>query len=109
MVAIINDPPKLEESGCIGDVLIRRIDAERIILFDDVPVYFTPTEFRLILLLLTGHMVTDQKLIATVIDPWTRENLDKHIDNMRGKLRQANLPITITRVRKYGYALVVPT
>ncbi len=91
---------------------IKRHDASRIIIVEEIPVMFTPTEYRLLVYLLDQDIAKDELLIqalrVTNIDKSTLKpvlrNLEKHIDNIKSKLRPIGL--YIRRVHQYGFALV---
>lgn len=87
---------------------IQRNDEARTLIVDGMLKRFTPTEYRLLVLLLEGQPIPDADLAKQVSlyegDSRARENLDKHIDKLRCKLRTFGL--SIHRVAKYGYILL---
>ncbi len=92
----------------IGTHHIYRNDETRILIVDSLMIKFTPTEYRLLLSLLSGRVVTDSHLarecFSCELDQGVQKNLDKHIDKIRGKLQLAGLGVH--RVSKYGYVLL---
>lgn len=92
----------------IGTHRIQRDDASRVLIVDCLLVRFTPTEYRLLMPLLQGYPLSDLDLVRSAfscdLDSCVRENLDKHIDKIRSKLRPSGL--NIYRVAKYGYVLL---
>lgn len=102
--------PATQHVGCH---IVRRLDKVRALLIDDVhEVKFTPTEYCLILHFLEGKPVSDEELVCSMFhgkiddDLWAREALDRHIDNIRRKLRQNHLKMRILRISGFGYILV---
>ncbi len=82
----------MQESHPVGRYPIERFDHERTIRIERDIIRFTPTEYRLLLLLLENRPVTDREFYTAVFqyqvsDTHARLNLDKHIDNIRLKLR----------------------
>ena len=63
----------------------------------------------MLLPLLQGQPVADTELsqaaFSREIDTLVRESLDKHIDNIRGKLE--HLVLSVYRLRRYGYVLTI--
>ena len=98
----------LTSSPSIGTRCIQRCDPSRVILIDDTLIQFTPTEYRLLAPLLQGGPVADSDLAQEAYScqevSLVRENLDKHFDKIRYKLRAAGL--NVHRVAKYGYILL---
>lgn len=98
----------LAQCPSIGGRQISRNDICRALIIDNAIVKFTPTEYRLIALLLEGRVIADGDLIREVFacdkSHVTLKNLDRHINNIRGKLRLSGL--NIHRVAKYGYVLL---
>lgn len=96
----------------VGDQVVRRLDGVRALLIDHTEVKFTPTEYRLIIRLLEGDPVSDRELVTSILnsriedDLWTREALDRHLDNIRRKLRHHRLHINIHRISGFGYVLI---
>ncbi len=92
----------------IGTHRIQRNDENRILVVDSLMIKFTPTEYRLLLSLLSGQVVADSNLVREALvcklDRSVRKNLDKHIDKMRSKMQLAGLGVY--RVSKYGYVLL---
>lgn len=96
----------------IGGSNIKRDDKSRIFMIDDVIIRLTPTEYRILRLLLENQLVDDTTLVneamqypeVTRIDKQISKTLERHIDNIKSKL--GHLPLAIRRVQRYGYALV---
>jgi DNA-binding response OmpR family regulator len=92
----------------IGTHRIQRNDENRILVVDSLMIKFTPTEYRLLLSLLSGQVVADSNLareaLACKLNRSVQKNLDKHIDKMRSKLQLAGLGVY--RISKYGYVLL---
>ncbi|HEU5383613.1 MAG TPA: winged helix-turn-helix domain-containing protein [Ktedonobacteraceae bacterium] len=100
----------------IGAHEITRLDSVRTLLVDNRhEIKFTPTEYRLLRLLLNEQPVVDQELASSIFngriedDLWAREALDRHIDNIRRKFRQHDLNLRILRIPGFGYMLVAPS
>jgi DNA-binding winged helix-turn-helix (wHTH) protein len=96
----------------IGTYLVTRLDSIRALLVDNKELKFTPTEYRLLLPLLTCNPVSDKELMTFLFtsriedDLWAREALDRHFDNVRRKFRQTHLKMSIYRVAAFGYILI---
>jgi DNA-binding response OmpR family regulator len=93
----------------IGKHHIQCNDESRVIIIDAFLLRFTPIEYQLFVLLLNGERVVfDGELVQNVfgceMSPAIRENLDRHIDNIRSKVRAVGL--NIHRVNKLGYVLL---
>lgn len=92
----------------IGTHSIRRSDKNRTVVIDSLLLRFSPTEYLLLKLLLSGQAVSEvyliQEAFSCEMSPSVRENLDKHIDKIRSKLRPSGLDVR--RVTKYGYILL---
>ncbi len=57
--------------------------------------------------LLPGKLLSDLQLLGSLpLDRGTREHLDKHIDNVKAKLRCLSLGLTVGRITGYGYILL---
>ena len=71
----------------------------------------TSTEFNVLYLLLrqVGHVVTKEMLSQSVmgrsLEKYDR-SIDMHMSNLRKKLTQYGLPLSIVTVRGQGYQLV---
>ena len=93
----------------IGNHTLQRNDETRTLVVDNLVVQFTPTEYRLLLPLLQGQPVSDSELAQAAfsreLDTLVRNSLDKHIDNIRGKLER--LGLSVYRLRRYGYVLCI--
>ena len=91
----------------IGTHTLQRNDETRTLVVDNQVVQFTPTEYRLLLPLLQGQPLSDSELAQVAysrgFDALVRNSLDKHIDNIRGKLEP--LGLSIYRLRRRGYVL----
>jgi len=97
------------ESPRIGDHRIQRCDERRMVLIDTTIVLsFSPTEYKVLLPLLSGQPVKDDTLVNDALgfstDTGGRANLDKYIDKLRSKLRRAEL--NVCRVSRRGYILL---
>ena len=97
------------ESSAIGEHNIRRCDKSRLVMIDNAKVLsFSPTEYKLLLPLLSGLSAKDDTLVNDAlgysIATWPRKNLEKYIDKIRSKLRPAGLDVR--RVTGYGYILI---
>jgi DNA-binding response OmpR family regulator len=98
----------------LGGHTIQCLDEARTLLIDHhAYIRLTPTEYKLIQALLRGEAVRDEVLAESVLhskagqmDAWIRANLDRHIDNIREKLRWSEVGIQIYRVNRYGYILL---
>ena len=100
---------QLVESPAIGDYNIQRCDKNRTLVINRIKVIaFTPTEYKLLLPLLSGQLIRDDDLIneafGSNIKQWNRDNLSKYIDKLRCKVRSAGLDVC--RMNKYGYMLL---
>ena len=98
---------QLIESPAIGNHSIQRCDPRRTVVIDSTIVSFSPTEYKLLLPLLSGQSIKDEDLINEAfglsVEQWNRDNLSKYIDKLRSKLRPAGL--NVLRLTKYGYVL----
>ncbi|HEU5382221.1 MAG TPA: hypothetical protein VFV38_42955 [Ktedonobacteraceae bacterium] len=89
---------------------IKRNDAVRTLVVEkDTVLVFTPTEYRIIQLLLENPILPDRKLNETffhvkAIDSHMRKNLERHIENIKSKIRPVRF--SIRRIHLYGYSLV---
>lgn len=93
----------------IGKHNIQRNDESRVIIIDAFLLRFTPIEYQLLGILLNGERVAFdgeliQKVFGCEISPAIRDNMDRHIDNIRSKVRAVGL--NIHRVNKLGYILL---
>ena len=100
---------QLIESSTIGNHRVQRCDTSRTLVVNRISVItFTPTEYKLLLPLLSGQSIRDDDLVNEAfglsVKQWNRENLSKYIDKLRSKLRSAGLDVR--RITKYGYVLV---
>lgn len=91
---------------------IRRNDENRVVIIGDNLAVFTPTEYRLLTVLLDGDITTDATLVAEVfhcgeMDKAMRNLLKKHIENVKGKLKTVSLDLY--RVYRTGYVLMPVT
>ena len=98
----------LVDSPSIGNHRIQRSDKNRALVIDALLLKFSPTEYLLLKPLLSGQAVSEHQLVQDAfsceMSPALRENLDKHIDKIRSKLRPSGLDVR--RVTKYGYILL---
>ncbi len=97
------------KSSAIGEHNIRRCDKGRMVMIDNkIVLSFSPTEYKLLLPLLTGLSAKDDALVNDAlgynIATWSRKNLDKYIDKIRSKLRPTGLDVR--RVTGHGYILI---
>ena len=103
--------PVAEERSCVfyPDVVYLLHDV-RVVVFGEKQIRFTPTEYGIVEHLLTGYPVSDKKLIADLfhsdVDIWTKDALDKHISNLRRKIKKADISLNVLRVSTFGYAIV---
>ncbi len=93
----------------ICGVPFKKNDHSRLLVAGNSFVAFTPMEYRLLLALLAGDIVEDKTLIIALfgsdqVDPQLRQNLKKHVENAKGKLKPVGL--YIRRIHLYGYSLV---
>lgn len=92
----------------VGTHHIQRDDANRILVIDNRLVKFTAMEYRFILPLLDEQAVSDtelaHKVFSNKLEMWMQENIDKHVDKIRTKLRSSG--INVYRIIKYGYILL---
>lgn len=93
----------------MSGLTLKRNDALRLILIEDDVTAFTPVEYRLLSVLLEKEVAEDRILIeeaftTSAVNRSLLKNVEKHIENMRGKLRHTRL--RICRLYKYGYVLV---
>ncbi len=102
---------KIVPVASMGQTVISRNDGSRELLIEHpsvrFTVKFTPSEYRLLLALLPGKPLSDQQLLGSFpLDRGTREHLDKHLDNVKVKLRSLGLGLTVGRITGYGYILL---
>ena len=81
-------------------------DEYRLLFIDRELLKLTPTEYQLIRCFIDGVVAQDETLVSRAIKgaPTNTVNLEKHITNLRTKIRRYGLGIY--RVRDYGYVLV---
>ncbi len=103
--------PTLVTCPPIGPHHIQRDDENRVVVIDHQRIIrFSPTQYRLLQpLLKSGSVpVADEVLVraafSSELDEAMRENLDKHFDHIRNKLRPHGL--SVRRVVNYGYVLL---
>ena len=105
--------PTLILCRSIGGKEIKRDDKTRTLLVDGKSVIlFTPTEYHIILLLVTNRIITDKMLNDALFgscetDMHTKKALEKHIENIKSKIRFTGL--TVRRIYRYGYFLITET
>ncbi len=103
-------PANLVSCSSIGTHCIQRNDECRIVVIDGIVIKFTPTQYRLLVLLLEGQPVADAQLLRATLtgninSPISNYKvLEKHIEKIRSKLCLHGL--TIHRIAKYGYLLL---
>jgi hypothetical protein len=99
---------ELQKTTLPSGMYIQRNDHNRIIIYNNSIVVFTPTEYRLFCLLLEGTIIDDatiaDKILSSEINQATKNLLKKHIENMKSKLHTVGLDIY--RVHKKGYILM---
>ena len=99
----------LPDVFAIGSCTIRCLHSVRTLLIDDIhELRLTPTEYQLILLLLPGLAVDESYLARVIFNDdilWAREAIEKHLTNIRGKLKKFPIRLSILRVTSYGYVL----
>jgi len=102
-------PSSLISCPPIGAHTLQRNDETRTLVVDNQVVQFTPTEYRLLIPLLQGQPLSDTELAQAAFsrgfDTLVRKSLDKHIDNIRGKIEL--LGLSIYRLRRYGDVLSI--
>jgi DNA-binding winged helix-turn-helix (wHTH) protein len=97
----------------IGGKEIKRDDETRTLLIDSKSVIqFTPTEYHIMLLLIMNQTITDGMLNNAILgnsetDMHTKRTLEKHIENIKSKIRFTGL--AVRRIYRYGYFLVAET
>lgn len=104
-------PYKLDFCLELGQQKIYRNDSYRAIMVSNCATrsiaIFTPIEYRLLLLLLQGVAVSDAHMMQDIFQQQQSElekkRIEKHIDNIRGKLPAE---IYIYRISAYGYILL---
>jgi len=81
----------------------------RLLFVGDEVVKLTPTEHQIMCILLSERIAQDETLAAGALESEgpptkaTRDALEKHVNNIRTKIRPYGLDIH--RVHKYGYVL----
>lgn len=96
-------------SYTIGTHTVRLHQEHRLFFIDTDVIRATPTEYRLMVCLLTERVASDVTLAAQgfghrgALDKSARENLEKHLYNLRVKIRPYGL--TMHRVHNLGYIL----
>ena len=103
--------PVVEERVCVfHQYVIHLLHEVRVIVFDEKQIRFTPIEYGIMKHLLTGYPVSDKELVTDLfhsdVDMWTKDALDKHISNLRRKIKKAGIALSILRVSTFGYILV---
>jgi DNA-binding response OmpR family regulator len=93
------------------NVTVYLLHEVRVIVFGERQIRFTPIEYTIMNYLLTERPVSDKELIADIfhgdVDMWARDALDKHISNLRRKLKKTPTQLSILRVATFGYILVI--
>lgn len=83
----------------------------RVIVFGEKQVRFTPMEYLIMRRLLQARPISDEELITDIfhseVDLWAREALDKHIANLRRKLKKGCPSLCILRIATFGYILIM--
>lgn len=94
----------------IARIDIKRNDAQRLMLINDIPVQFSPLEYR-VMLALTAHIgvpISFETLTHAATwpgeAPCSRAALERHIDRIRQKLRACD--VEIHGVSGYGCVLL---
>lgn len=93
----------------IGGINAKRDDMLRTLFIQDIAVAFTPTEYRLLLLLIEKQFLPDKRLMGVFTSNSTNAHaeharLEKHLENIKSKLRPTGL--CIRRIHRYGYSLM---
>ncbi|WP_201367259.1 hypothetical protein [Dictyobacter formicarum] len=75
---------------------IYHLDDVRVLIFGSKQMRFSPIEYQVMLQLLCERPVSDREIVKNIfngeLDMWTKEALEKHIENARRKLKKAWLP-----------------
>ena len=94
----------------IAHIDIKRNDAQRLMLIDDIPIQFSPLEYRVMVALTThiGMPVSFEVLTHAATCPGevscSRPALERHIDRIRQKLRVCEMEVR--GVSGYGCVLL---
>lgn len=102
----------MQNSECtFHHVTVYLLHEVRVIVFGERQIRFTPIEYTIMNYLLTERPVSDKELVADIfhsdVDMWARDALDKHIGNLRRKLKKTSLRLSILRIATFGYILVI--
>lgn len=96
----------------IARIDIKRNDAQRLMLINDIPVQFSPLEYRVMLALTAYIGIPVSFEILTGAATWpgeapcSRPALERHIDRIRQKLRVCD--VEVRGVSGYGCVLLTP-
>ncbi|GHO89402.1 helix-turn-helix domain-containing protein [Dictyobacter formicarum] len=89
---------------------IYHLDDVRVLIFGSKQVRFSPIEYQVMLQLLCERPVSDREIVKNIfngeLDMWTKEALEKHIENARRKLKKACVDFRILRLSSFGYMLM---
>ena len=94
----------------IARIDIKRNDAQRLMLINDIPIHFSPLEYRVMLALTThiGMPVSFEMLTRAATwpgeAPCSRRALERHIDRIRQKLNAC--AVEVRGVSGYGCILI---
>ncbi len=99
----------LERCLLINGMDIKYDDNHRIVVIDNRVVPFTPTEYKIMRLLLTYVVVKEAALLAALALQDTDDAAAKLITKYVNKIRNKLIPygMSIHRVHSYGYMLLV--
>jgi DNA-binding response OmpR family regulator len=101
---------RLVPCRAVGGLSVKRNDELQALLIGDELIGFTGKEYDLLLQLLEHDFSSDKMLMealyhVSVVDKQSRLKLDRHVDNIKRKLKPTGL--TIRRVHRAGYTLLV--
>jgi DNA-binding response OmpR family regulator len=100
--------PLLVGCSLINGMQVKRDDEHATVIVDNCLLRFTPTEYKLVRLLLTDSVVPEASLFAALslqkTDKTAAKLLTKYINKIRGKL--AAHGVCLSRVHGYGYMLL---
>lgn len=100
-----------DKSSAIGKYTVSLQAHSKTMICNGEIIKLTSTEYQLIYHLLDGHVVQDQALAITALghnhtsqlNQTEMDNLERHIQNIRSKIRPYQL--NLYRVHRYGYIL----
>ena len=105
---MLSSHKQLIDCPAVGTNIVQKNDESRILVINRATIIsFTPTEYKLLLPLLRGHMIGDNELVQAAVgcstEQWKQASLKRYIDKLRCKIRSAGLDIS--RISRYGYIL----